>query len=235
MIKLFKIIFFTTFRTLKVFLNLQNKQRQNYFYEEMKIWAEELLESTKTEIIVKGIENINFEDTYIYISNHTNLLDIPILIKTLSNDKINFIYRKSLQKVPILGFALKHSPFIPIVRENIKIANMEQANDILQNSGSVVIFPEGTRSKTGNVIKFKRGAFMLAVMSNKKIVPISISGVEKITPPIKRLKINKGKVIVQICSPIDKLPTDRTNLLIEIEKIQNMIIAIKKENDIQLT
>jgi 1-acyl-sn-glycerol-3-phosphate acyltransferase len=232
MIILFKIALFTTFRTIKVVLRgILNKQQGDYFYEETKLWANELLQSTKTKIIIKGIDNLNFNETYIYIANHTNLLDIPILIKALANDKINFIYRESLQKVPVLGFALKHSPFIPIVRENIKITNMEQANNILQNSGSVIIFPEGTRSKTGNIAKFKRGAFMLAMMSNKKIVPIAISGVEKITTPDKAFTINQGKVIVEICPPIDKLPTDRSKLLNVIENIQNMITNIKIQNN----
>ena len=232
MLKLLKIAFWTTFRTIKVVLvGVINKHKENYFYEEMKLWADDLLRSTKTEVIIKGIENINLSETYIYISNHTNLLDIPVLVKTLYKDKVNFVYRKSLQKIPILGFALKHSPFVPIVRENIKTTNMEYANTVLQSMGSVIVFPEGTRSKTGDIAKFKRGAFMLAMMSNKKIIPISISGIEKITPYNKKLKINKGKVIVEICPAIAELPIERSELLNAIKNIQTTITEVKKRND----
>jgi len=136
------------------------------------------------EVIVTGTENLSKDENYIYIANHTNLIDIPILVKALQNDNINFMYRQSLQKIPMLGLALKISPFIPIVRESSKNAmqSVEQASNTLLNA-SVIMFPEGTRNYTGEVAKFKRGAFLLAQISKKKIVPISISGVEKITPP----------------------------------------------------
>ena len=223
------IALFTTFRAIKVVIRgVINKHQGDYFYEEMKKWADELLKSAGTEIIVKGLENIDKNEKYIYIANHTNLIDIPILIKSLYFDKINFMYRASLQRVPMLGFALKHSPFIPIVRENFKKTNIEQANNILKNAGSVVIFPEGTRSKTGEIGEFKRGAFTLAAFSNKKIVPICISGVEKITPPNAGLKINKGKVMVEILSPILKLPAERNELLSAINDIRNMVMGVRK-------
>jgi 1-acyl-sn-glycerol-3-phosphate acyltransferase len=144
------------------------------------------LNITGTKVVVSGIENIDENEKYIYIANHTNLIDIPIAVKALQHDNINFVYRESLQKVPMLGLALRKSPFIPIVRENSKnaMASVEKANNILKNA-SVIMFPEGTRSYTGETGKFKRGAFLLATMSNKKIVPISIAGVELITPSTK--------------------------------------------------
>jgi len=96
------------------------------------------------------------------------------------------MYRKSLQKVPVLGLALKISPCIPIIREDSinAMSSVEKAKNSLSNT-SVILFPEGTRNYTGIVGHFKRGAFLLAQKSNKKIVPISICGVEKIAPPQK--------------------------------------------------
>ena len=226
--KIIRIALFTTFRAIKVVIRgIINKGEGDYFYEEMKKWATELLKST-AEVKVKGLENIDKNEKYIYIANHTNLIDIPILIKAIEHDKINFVYRESLQRVPMLGFALKHSPFIPIVRENFKKTSIEYANNILKKTGSVVIFPEGTRSRTGEIGTFKRGAFMLATLSNKKIVPICISGVENITPPNGGLKINKGKVLVEFLSPIEKLPTERNELLTAIKNIRNTIVCKKK-------
>jgi len=227
--KIIRIALITTFRAIKVVLRgIVNKQKGDYFYEEMKKWANELLKIMEIEVIVKGTENIN-ENNYIYLCNHTNYIDIPILIKALAADKINFVYRKSLQKVPMLGFALKHSPFIPISRENISKTSISQANKTL-NSGSIIIFPEGTRSKTGDINVFKRGAFSIAVLSKKSIVPIAISGVEKVTPPDKKLKINKGKIIVEICPPIKELPEEKEQLLKIISDMRNEIIAKKNEN-----
>ncbi|MCL2040135.1 MAG: 1-acyl-sn-glycerol-3-phosphate acyltransferase [Bacteroidetes bacterium] len=228
--KIIRIALITTFRAIKVVLRgVLNKHKDDYFYEELKKWADGLLKVMKIEVIVKGAENLN-EKNYIYIANHTNYIDIPIVAKALYTDKINFVYRKSLQKVPMLGFALKHSPFIPISRENISKTSISQANQIL-NIGSVIIFPEGTRSKTGDINIFKRGAFSVAVLSKKNIVPIAISGVEKVTPPDKKLKIIKGKVIVEICNPIKELPEEKEQLLKVIAEIRNEIILKKNEND----
>jgi 1-acyl-sn-glycerol-3-phosphate acyltransferase len=64
------------------------------------------------------------------------------------------------------------------------MASVERANNVLE-SGSIIMFPEGTRSLVGEVGKFKRGAFLLAKLSKKKIIPISVAGVELITPAIK--------------------------------------------------
>ena len=233
--KIIGIAIFTTFRAIKtVIRGIINKNKGNYFYEEMKKWANELLKIICTNITIKGLDNIDNNEKYIYIANHTNLIDIPILVKALVNDKINFMYRESLQKMPMIGFALKHSPFIPIIRENIRKDSIQKANTILQNAGSVVIFPEGTRSKTGQIANFKRGAFMLADISGKKIIPIAISGVENITPPNKTFKINKSNIIVEIGEPINKLPKERKELLIAIENIRNNIINMKENNDKQL-
>lgn len=239
-IKIAKIAIFTIYRTIKVVIRgIINKETGNYFYEEMKLWSDELLNSIGVEIIIEGLSNINVNSknvntkkSYIYIANHTNLLDIVILIKVLSADKINFMYRQSLQKVPVLGFALKHSPFIPIIRENAKNSNrgIERAVETLDRNGSVIIFPEGTRSRTGKIANFKRGAFILSLQSKKQIVPISIAGVENITPADNGLRLNKGKVIVNIASPVEIISDDRTELNKIISDIRQAMIEIKKVN-----
>lgn len=228
--KIIRIALITTFRAIKVVIRgILNNHKGDYFYQETKRWADKLLKITKTEVIVKGLENIN-GNNYIYLCNHTNYIDIPVLVKALSTDKINFVYRKTLQKVPMLGFALKHSPFIPISRENISKTSITQANQTL-NTGSIIIFPEGTRSKTGEINIFKRGAFTIAILSKKNIVPIAVSGIEKITPHDKKLKVIKGKVIVEICEPIKELPQEKEQLLQLIGEIRNEIISKKNEND----
>ena len=233
-IRIYKIIgigIITTYRTIKAFCGIILFKKKDFFSKEIKIWADNILNIIGIEVIVTGTENINLNEKYIYIGNHTNLIDIPISVKALSHDNIYFMYRKSLQKVPVLGFALKISPCIPIVRESSTgaMSSVEHANKSLSEA-SVIMFPEGTRNYTGVVGKFKRGAFLLAQMSKKHIVPISIQGVEKISPPKKSWQINSGKIHVHINPPITEIPTDRTILNQLISDTQALISDQRKKN-----
>jgi 1-acyl-sn-glycerol-3-phosphate acyltransferase len=178
---------------------------------------------------VSGLDNIDTNESYIYIANHTHLLDIPILIKSIKTDNIHFVYRKSLQKVPVLGLALKKSPFIPIIRESNKNAmdSINQATELLKTR-SIIMFPEGTRSDDGITKKFKRGAFLLAASTNKKIVPISISYPLPIPDSndfsYSDLKnLNLKKIYVQINNPIESIPVDRSEQNLFIDDIQKLI------------
>jgi 1-acyl-sn-glycerol-3-phosphate acyltransferase len=226
--RIFRFFWFATvmsYRAIKVFIcSFFVKDKSSFFFKEMDKWANGILRATGTEVIVRGMKNIAPNETYIYIANHTNYIDIPILVKAIP-DKIHFMYRASLQKVPMLGIALKTSPFIPLVPENSKnaMAGINRAISSLNDSGSVILFPEGTRSKTGELAPFKRGAFLIASKSNKKIIPVSVVGVEKICPPNKNLQFNKGRVIVTINKPIESLSEERNELSQQINSLHAFI------------
>jgi 1-acyl-sn-glycerol-3-phosphate acyltransferase len=129
----------------------------------------------------------------------------------------------------MLGLALKTSPFIPIVREKGKnsMAGIDKATEILKDSGSVILFPEGTRSKNGTIAKFKRGAFLIASKSKKKIVPVTVDGVERIMPQHQKIQLEKGTVYVTINKPIDYIPQDKTQLTLLMEDIRQLMITQK--------
>ena len=214
-----------SYRAIKVFIvSFFLKNKSDFFFKEMSKWANSMLNATDTEVVVRGVENINPNETYIYIVNHVNYIDIPILVKAIP-DKIHFMYRESLRKVPMLGIALKTSPFIPIIRGDNKNAldGINKAVESLNNSGSVILFPEGTRSKTGKLAPFKRGAFFIAAKSNKKIIPISIVGVEKIFPPEKMIHFNKGTVVVTINQSIELVAENRNELTKQINALHTLI------------
>jgi len=227
----------TTYRTLKaVIVGKFSSNKSNVFFKEMGLWANEIVKAAGAEIQVQGLENINKNETYIYIANHTNLLDIPVLIKAIP-DNIHFMYRESLQKVPMLGFALKNSPFIPIVRENVKnsMEGINKSVKSLKNSGSVIIFPEGSRSKTGELAPFKRGAFMIASKAEKKIIPITIVGIEKILPADNQLRLTKGIVKVIINKPIERFPEDRNEMMNTIKNLHLFFTEqIKNEKNLHI-
>ena len=225
LLRLILLLFVMSYRAIKVFVvSIFVKNNADFFFREMSKWANGMLNATDTEVVVRGVENIEPSETYIYIANHVNYIDIPILVKAIP-DKIHFMYRESLRKVPMLGIALKTSPFIPVIRESNKNAmeGINMAVESLNNSGSVILFPEGTRSKTGQLASFKRGAFLIAAKSNKKIIPVSIVGVEKVFPPNKKIYFSKGTVIVTINKPIELFAEERNELTQQINTLHTFL------------
>lgn len=149
----------------------------------------------------EGTEVLNKSDSYIFISNHSSYFDIPILMKAIPNN-VRFIYKDTLTKIPILGWGMYLGGYIPISRENIREAmkSLKAAAERIRKGISVVIFPEGTRSKDGIPGEFKRGMFILADEAKVQLVPTTIIGSVNILPRNK-LQIRSGKVKVVFNKP----------------------------------
>jgi 1-acyl-sn-glycerol-3-phosphate acyltransferase len=163
-----------------------------------KRWARHIVNNSRMKLEIIGKENLDPNESYIYISNHTSMFDSPILIYGLGDD-IRMIYKQELEKIPIFGYALKKSPFIPIVREDPRKAmkSIETAVHEINSGSSIVIFPEGTRSENGELGDFKRGAFMLASKAERPIVPITLVDAWKVyDKETKTIIPTKVKVII---------------------------------------
>ncbi len=158
------------------------------------------LSGIRLEVIFK--QNLKEGKEYIFVSNHLSYLDIPVLMTALPRN-IRFIYKKSLSWMPIFGWAMYLGGYIPIDRTNAReaIKSLKKAVVKLNNYISVIIFPEGTRSKDGRTADFKKGAFMLAGMAKSEIVPVSIIGTDSIMPK-HGINIKPGTVKVIIETPV---------------------------------
>jgi 1-acyl-sn-glycerol-3-phosphate acyltransferase len=141
------------------------------------------LQTNGVSLTVQGLENLEKSHSYILISNHASLLDIPGIISAFPFP-VRFIAKKSLAWIPILGWSLPLSGHILIDRESAPSAlkSLQKAASLLQSGTSIVVFPEGTRSPDGQVKEFKGGAFLLALKSRAPIVPVSISGTYPMLP-----------------------------------------------------
>ncbi len=204
MIKYFKIIaiaLVTIIDTLKVLIIL-SFSGESKFHKSAKKWAHRILSIVGVNLEVIGSERISHNDSYIFLANHSSLLDIPVLQYGLDND-FRIIYKKELEKIPVFGYGLKKSPYIAVVREDPReaMSSIENAIKTIQKGASVLIFPEGTRSSDGKLQEFKRGAFLLAARSNKPIVPVAIVGTSKLLPS-KKFDIRRGDVRLIIGEPI---------------------------------
>jgi 1-acyl-sn-glycerol-3-phosphate acyltransferase len=131
---------------------------------------------------VEGREKAVKGTTYVMISNHQSIIDI-IFVNNLGY-RFKWISKIENNKIPILGWYLRMAGYISVDRgnEESKVVMMENSLSCLMNGTSIMIFPEGTRSKDGEVGFFKRGAFQLAIQAGVPILPIVIDGTGGILP-----------------------------------------------------
>jgi len=166
------------------------------------IWSRLNAFLTPMLVDVKGRENINPKQSYVVVSNHQSIYDIFLIYGWLGID-IKWIMKKELRKLPGIGFGSEKVGHIFIDRSNSKRAldSLNEAKRKLVNGTSVVIFPEGTRSVTGELGPFKRGAFKIAYDLNLPILPITLVDTKNILPA-NSINILPGRVKMVIHDPI---------------------------------
>jgi len=152
---------------------------------------------------ITGEKNYDPNSNYLILSNHAGMADIPLILGSIHLN-MRFVAKEELGKIPIFGWAIKKGGYVLIKRGQNREAlkSLLMASEVLKTGRSVHIFPEGTRSETGEILPFKRGAFMIAQKAHAPILPITIIGSNRITPK-KSLKIRKAKVKIIIGKPID--------------------------------
>ncbi len=198
-----------------------------------RIFSKGILVIGGVKLNVTGIDNLNLKKTYIFVSNHSSQFDIPAVQYSVPH-KFSIVYKKELGKIPLFGWQMRLGPYIMIDRQNVENAlhSIERAKKLMSGKGvSVLLFAEGTRSKTGEVQPFKRGAFYLASRVGYPIIPVSISGADKILPKGK-FRIKRGTINIHFDKPIStENIKNRKDELDLMEKVRDIIIQnIKKGN-----
>ncbi len=147
------------------------------------LWVEWLLRTNGIRLRVDGLENLKKDQSYILVSNHASILDIPALISA-APFPVRFLAKKSLLWFPIFGWALYFSGHILIDRQSAQSAlrSLKKAPSLLKKGVSIIVFPEGTRSPDGEVKEFKGGAFLLAQHSKFPVMPVSTIGTYEMLP-----------------------------------------------------
>jgi 1-acyl-sn-glycerol-3-phosphate acyltransferase len=199
------------------------------FYKHGLQYAETILRLANIRLEVEGREHLQEGETYVFVANHTSIFDIPaIWVATAPNlnGRIRIIYKRTLELVPFLGWELKASPFIPIQREHIRrsVKSLHTAIAAIQEGASVIIFAEGTRSRSGRLGDFKRGAFHLAARAKKPLAPVAIIGAQNILRA-DSVELREGALRVVIGKPIPPPELDDRNAERALMKRLHDIIA----------
>ncbi len=154
------------------------------------------------KVTVAGRENIDKNTSYVFVANHQGAYDIFSIYGYLGHT-FRWMMKKSLEKIPFVGFACRSAGQI-FVDKSSPVAirqTMAEARERLKDGNSIVVFPEGTRSRNGKMSRFKKGAYQLATQFKLPIVPITIDGAYDILPKDAKLP-RWGHIRITIHKPV---------------------------------
>jgi 1-acyl-sn-glycerol-3-phosphate acyltransferase len=194
--------------------------------ERLRWWSDDVVAGLDIKLKVEGREQLDRDERYVVMSNHESHFDIPILFKTVS-PSLRMVTKTELFRIPIWGPAMREAGFIEIDRANREraIESLKIAREKLASGIHVWIAPEGTRSRTGEMLPFKKGGFMLALDAGARILPVGISGTREVLPPDHSRTFRGKKVGVVIGDPIDVEGKDRDALMAETRVILDQLRA----------
>ena len=180
-------------------------------------WATLITSALFTPIHLIGAENLPpVDETVLYVPNHTSFMDIIILSSFIPRP-FKYLSKAEILDIPIIGVAMRACRHVFLYRDRVESA-FEVANqsvDRLINGSSMVLFPEGTRSRDGRLREMKKGAFQIAKRAGVRIVPISIGNVQRWMPadtailPYRPMR----DIYVKVHPPVDVTPDSKVSVL----------------------
>ncbi len=170
----------------------------------MRRWSRDNLWLSRARVEIEGLEHVDTSGPQLLVANHSGLHDILSLAACLPI-QFRWVAKKSLFRVPFMGWHMRRSGYIPIDRENPRDAarSIIAAAQIIRGGVNAIAFPEGTRSRNGELGKFHSGAFALALRTGVPLVPVVLEGSYRVIMP-KTLQVNPGVIIrIKFDCPID--------------------------------
>ncbi len=162
----------------------------------------------------------------IFASNHESALDIWVLFKLLPRP-FRFVAKAELFRIPIFGWYLRIGGHIPVDRGHhaSAVQSLRRAGEAVRAGTSLVVFPEGTRSKDGRILPFKKGPFVVAMEAGVPVVPVAISGSGRVTPK-SAIAVVPGTIRVALGEPVDpRAFADKEALLAEV---RHRVVALHR-------
>lgn len=194
-----------------------------------KIWARLICWCAGVRVTVSGHENLDPDTTYIFAANHQSQFDIFALQGYLGFD-FRWMAKKELFAIPIFGAGMRAAGYISVDRSHGRKAlqSLNEAAQQISDGTSVIIFPEGTRSRDGQLHSFKSGAMVLAIKARVPIVPVAIIGTHEVLAKGKLL-CRPGRVRIKLGLPVDTTPfnsADKQELATHLhQKVADLLAA----------
>jgi 1-acyl-sn-glycerol-3-phosphate acyltransferase len=201
-IKIAIIVPWTIILSIGTLLAIPLDRSGNYFRAVPRVWSRGILRICGVDVRLRGVENLEKGQAYVYVSNHASMFDIPAVLSSIP-DEVNLVFKKELTWIPLWGWALRFGHFIMIDRTNARDAmqSLDRAAAQIHDGASVLLFAEGTRTRDGKLLPFKRGAFTLAAKSARPIIPVTLNNTFLIMPK-GSLNIRPTEIEVVLDPPI---------------------------------
>lgn len=217
------IVISTVGLSILAFVTFPFDRNGNIVHHYARWWAKIQLLVSGVRVKVGGLEHLDKERPYIYMSNHQGSYDIFALLSCLPV-QFRWIAKKELFAIPILGWAMGAANYISIDRSGRRgaLESIERAARKIKGGVSVVIFPEGTRSRDGSIQPFKRGGFTLALKSGVPIIPITINGSRDVMAR-DSMRVRPGEIRVSVDRAIQTTPFSLRERNVLMEKVRETI------------
>ncbi|OON91832.1 MAG: hypothetical protein ATN34_04515 [Epulopiscium sp. Nele67-Bin002] len=205
------------------------KEYSEQIYRIMQSFSKGMVKYSGSKLEVRGIENLPTTSGILYMANHKGMFD-PMVVASIIDDPCIFIGKEEIQKMPIIRDWFEAIGSIYLARDDARqsLEVIKKGTQLLKDGQSVVIYPEGTRSKTGDVGEFKAGSFKLAFNSGATIVPMAIKNTEKILES-NGLKIKGQTVYVNIGKPIGVVGMSREQQKELPKKVEQYVAQLLEE------
>ncbi|MBV9958852.1 MAG: 1-acyl-sn-glycerol-3-phosphate acyltransferase [Acidobacteria bacterium] len=179
-----------------------NGRRQHWC---ARTWCRMIARTAGARVRVHGAEQIVAGASYVFLSSHQSYMDIPAMLGYLPA-QLRIAAKKSLFRIPFMGWHLTRAGHIPIDRSSTQnaVTSLQKSASYLHDGICVFIFPEGTRSRDGYLHSFKKGGFRLALQAGVPIIPVTILGSRQILPP-DSIIFRPGAIDMYVDAPV---PTD---------------------------
>lgn len=186
------------------------EEKRRFIHAIAQKWAQGCVKRTGTQVKVIGLEHVPKEGPVLFVGNHQGNFDIPIALGYLPKP-LGFISKIELQKLPLVNRWMERLECVFLDRKDLRqsLRAMNQAAEILKSGHSMVIFPEGTRSKGPKMGEFKPGSLKIAIKAGVPIVPFTINGSYQIMEANGN-RIRPAEVSLIISPPIEAITGDKT-------------------------
>jgi 1-acyl-sn-glycerol-3-phosphate acyltransferase len=227
------LFFYITFIPLTLFVILTGVPvsflSPDYLHTYARQWARVGLLLARVRLTVEGHEHLP-PGAAVYMSNHQSNFDILALFAGLPV-QFRWLAKEELFRVPLFGFAMRRTGYIPVDRSDHKkaIRSMAEAARRISEGTSVIVFPEGTRSPDGALLPFKKGGFVLAIDAEAPIVPVAIRGSHDVMPKYTRW-IRGGHIRVTIFPAVPTAGTTPAGRNALMEAVRRPIAGVMGEN-----